>query len=222
MVVALRAEDFANPSILALFWGGIIASLPIFWLIVQFVSRASARQAKEIRQPPQTLSDLLKLTESQSAPLWTITVVALIVVILLDTIALIIGTEQETLILGLDRLVNASTATWLGMAVYFLLILPLVEELLFRGLLYPALAQRTSHNLQAIGLTTLLFVGYYFLQVIEDDLTWPVIYTGLIFPLVLGLTTGAIRAHTQSTISSIGAHMAFNLFLVLKAVLIFA
>ena len=222
MVTALRDEDLATPSILALLWGGIIASLPILWLIVQFVGNANARHAEEERQPPLLFTDLLKLTESRTAPLWTVSAIGFIVIVLLDTLALIVGSEQESLILGLDRLGDATTATWLGTVLYFLVILPLMEELLFRGLLYPVLVQRMNHNLPAIGLTTLLFIGYYFLQVVDGALGWPVIYAGVIFPLVLGLTTGLVRAHTQSTLSAIGVHVAFNLFLILKAVLIFA
>lgn len=222
MVTSLRDEDFANPSTLAFFWGGIIASLPILWLILQFIGRANVTQSEKANKPPLPFVNVLQLTESQTAPLWTISVLALAVMILLDTVALIIGTEQESLILRLDGLNNASAATWLGAIIYFALILPVLEELLFRGMLYPVFAQQSDNHLRAIGLTTLLFIGYYLIQVVEGDFTWPIIYAGLIFPLVLGLTTGTIRAHTHSTLSAIAGHMAFNLFLILKAVLIYA
>lgn len=222
MVTSLRDEDFANPSILALFWGAIIASLPVFWLIVQMIGNANARHAEETRQPPYPIAELLKLTESHTAHLWTVSAIGLIVIILLDTFALIIGNEQESLILNLNRLADASTATWLGAIIFLMVIVPVLEELLFRGMLYPVLVQRTGNNLRAIGLTTALFIGYYFLQVADNTWGWSVVYAGLIFPLVLSLTTGIIRAHTQSTISVIGTHMAFSLFLILKAILVFA
>lgn len=221
MVTSLRDEDLANPSILALFWGGIIANIPILWLIVQLVSKAITRQAEESKQTPASFMDVMKLTESRTAPLWTVSAIGLMVIILLDTFALIIGTEPESLVLNLDQMVNASTATWLGAIIFFALILPVVEELLFRGLLYPVLVQRFQDNLQAIAVTTIVFIAYYFMQVSASDLDWRTLYVGIIFPLILGLTTGAIRAHTQSTMGAIGAHIAFNLFLLLKVVLIF-
>jgi membrane protease YdiL (CAAX protease family) len=109
----------------------------------------------------------------------------------------------------------------LGAVLVFLIFLPIIEEIVFRALLYPALAQRFADNWRGLLATTAVFVGYYLIQTAGDLSEWSVIYGGIIFPLVLGFTAGLARATNKSTWSALACHFGFNLFLVFKAALLF-
>jgi membrane protease YdiL (CAAX protease family) len=87
-----------------------------------------------------------------------------------------------------------------------------VEELIFRGILYPALIKFRS-PLEAIGLSALLFALMHF--IIDPEFLW----WGFVLPLIIGVCAGMARAATQSTLAAIGTHAMFGLFLVLRTTL---
>ena len=138
--VTWREENFTDASALSLFLGGIIGSVPVIWLILQIVRNAIRAEAYISRQPPRLITDVLRLTASQSRPLWLVWLSGLAAIIILDIIALIVGEPTDSLPLGLDRMDGVSAATWLTAVALFLLVMPLIEEIIFRGMLYPALA----------------------------------------------------------------------------------
>ncbi|MCI0711079.1 MAG: CPBP family intramembrane metalloprotease [Chloroflexi bacterium] len=216
-----REEDLTDPSPLTIFWGGIIASVAMIWFIVQMVSQAIQRRAGETRQPPTPITDVLSFVDTQSRPVWIIWLAGLAVMIPLDLIANIIGPVEESLPLGLDRMENASFASWLGAILFLLVMAPLVEEVVFRGMLYPVFARRMDDNFKAVLYTTGPFGLFYLLQVANNEFGWPVIYGGLIFPAVLGITAGIARAHSKTITAAIGVHAAFSLWLIFKSYLLF-
>jgi membrane protease YdiL (CAAX protease family) len=221
LVANFRDEDLADPTPLTIFWGGIIASVAMIWFILQMVSQANQRRADETRQPPTPIAELLSFVDTQSRPVWIIWLAGLAVMIPLDLLANIIGPVEESLPLGLDRMENASFASWLGAIIFLLIMVPLLEQIIFRGMLYPVFANVMDDNLTAVLYSTVPFVLFYLFQVANNDFGWPVIYGGLIFPAVLGMATGIARAHSKTITAAIGVHAAFNLWLIFKSYLLF-
>ena len=103
---------------------------------------------------------------------------------------------------------------WLAAALYLLLLQPLAEGLVFRGLLQPALQARSSRRL-ALLLTALAWALFHTLA-----------YTGapgsadpaafVVSRLALGLWLGILRARNASARASIVAHVGINLFFLLR------
>ena len=105
---------------------------------------------------------------------------------------------------------------WLAAALYLLLLQPLAEGLVFRGLLQPALQARGSRRL-ALLLTALAWALFHLLA-----------YSGapagadpaalLVSRLALGLLLGILRARNASARAAIAAHVGINLFFLLRLV----
>jgi len=76
-----------------------------------------------------------------------------------------------------------------------------MEELFFRGFLYPVLARRLGMVI-AIGLTSLAFAGLHFAQL---GYSWAVL---IIFLVGVALTT--VRAVTKSVAASFLLHVGYN------------
>ena len=105
---------------------------------------------------------------------------------------------------------------WLAAALYLLLLQPLAEGLVFRGLLQPALQARSSRRV-ALLLTALAWALFHLLA-----------YAGapagadpaalLISRLALGLWLGVLRARNASARASIVAQVGINLLFLLRLV----
>ena len=105
---------------------------------------------------------------------------------------------------------------WLAAALYLLLLQPLAEGLVFRGLLQPALQARSSRRV-ALLLTALAWALFHLLA-----------YAGapagadpaalLVSRLALGLWLGVLRARNASARASIVAQVGINLFFLLRLV----
>lgn len=221
-VGSLRDEDLSDPTPLTLFWGGIIGSLAMLWLIFQYAGNTSRQQAEVTGEPPRPITDALGYVDNSERPLWLMWLAGLAVIIPLDLIANIIANVDESLPQGLDQMDNASYASWLGALLYFLIMAPLIEQTIFQGMLYPVLARRMDDNLRAVAVTTVPFVLFYLLQLGANVAEWRVLYGGILMPLVLGFSAGIARAYSKSTIGAIGFHISFNLWLILKSYLLFA
>lgn len=103
---------------------------------------------------------------------------------------------------ALERLINSSRAAALATAFAATFTAPLVEEVVFRGLLYPAL-RRLVGVAWAVGIVLLLFAAIHVPQY------WPsfgVIGTILLLSLVLT----AIRARTGRLLPCFVVHLVFN------------
>ncbi len=219
MVTTWREDSLDNPEAISLIVAGIIGGLFTIWAIIQNMRSAiiDEREKSSKRAATLSIARLLNLNESRSRPLWIGWLVALAIVIILDALALILGRPETSYPVGLDRIQGATWTTWLLAATLFIVVRPLAEELIFRGILYPVLARSLGDNLRAAMGAAALFTILYLVQVFNTDLGWDVTYWGLIYPFVLGTTAGLLRAHTKSTWSAVGAHAMFGLFLILSA-----
>ena len=126
----------------------------------------------------------------------------------------IIGPLPNTLLQVLRHASDMSRLSYAGFLTWFLIIIravilaPLTEELLFRGLLYGWLRSYFSAVITII-LTTLLFTGMHF---------YPIL-----FPVAVsfGLISGWVRERTGSSFNFVIAHIANSiLFLAIAYVLI--
>jgi len=101
---------------------------------------------------------------------------------------------------------------WLLAASFMLVVQPTGEELVFRGVFFPA----ARHALGAWGgllICALVYALFHYIAYAAPDTN--IIYA-LVSPLLAGLVLSGVRAYTGSTRAAILAHMAFGLFALLK------
>lgn len=110
--------------------------------------------------------------------------------------------------LPIDQMFQNAKSTY-ALVAFGIFIAPPVEELFFRGLLYPALARKTGIPL-AVFLTGVAFAAIHGIQ-----LAWAVL--PVLFILIVGIVLTAVRARSKSVAVTVLLHMAYNatLFLTL-------
>ena len=103
--------------------------------------------------------------------------------------------------LPIDKMLRTTTDAWL-MSAFGVLIAPFVEELLFRGLLFPALTRRAG-PVAALLLTSLAFGGLH-----ADQLghAWALVACIMIVGFVLTLVRWRFHSLAASTL----VHMGYN------------
>lgn len=226
-VTTLRDVDIDQPDAFSLFMAGIIAGLVMTWVIVRNMWSAiidlqeEAKHDRSKREAARstTVRGLLRVQASSQftqRPIWAYWLLGLAVIIMVDAVALAAG-RSDSLPLGLDRLDGAAWYTWLLGAVLLLGVRPVVEQLIFQGILYPVLARQFDDNMMAVLLTSAAFALFYFAQVVGSNSSWAVTYWGIVFPFMLGLCAGVARAASKSTIGAIGVQSTAGLFLMLSA-----
>jgi len=89
-----------------------------------------------------------------------------------------------------------------AMLLFGVLVAPLVEELLFRGLLYPVLNRR----LGVVAALLLTSVGFAFLHASQLALAW----APLVSLFLVGFALTLVRARLQSVTASTLVHMTYN------------
>lgn len=92
---------------------------------------------------------------------------------------------------------------------------PIAEELVFRGVVYPAFRKAAGAGLGLL-ICALLYALFHFLVYPAFPDTASLWY-GLAAPFLIGLYLTGIRAYSQSTRAAIIAHVGFGLFAALKA-----
>ena len=112
----------------------------------------------------------------------------------------------------LDRLIESSFQARIATAILAVLSAPLVEEVVYRGMLYPAF-QRLLGMGWAIAIVSLLFAGVHVLQY-RNNLGVIAVIT------ILSITLTVIRALTNKLLPSFVIHLIFNglqsLYLILQ------
>lgn len=108
-------------------------------------------------------------------------------------------------------------AGWLLAALFMLLAQPVAEELVFRGVFFPVIRQ-------ALGgwggwLMSALAYAVFHLIAYTTSPTANIWHT-FITPLLIGLVISAVRANTRSTRAAIIVHIGFNLFALLKLLVV--
>jgi membrane protease YdiL (CAAX protease family) len=129
---------------------------------------------------------------------WKCVVIAVALYVLSVFIITLTGNPKTEL----DKLIESSRATALATAFAATFTAPLVEEIIFRGLLFPAL-QRLAGTVAAVTIVTLLFAGIHVPQYIES--------VGVIGSiLLLSFTLTLIRARTGKLMPCFFVHLIFN------------
>jgi uncharacterized protein len=102
----------------------------------------------------------------------------------------------------LDQIIASSLKTRFATALLAIVTAPLVEELTFRGVLYPAL-QRALGMIWAVVLVSALFAGVHLLQYFDN--------LGVVFVItLLSLSLTLVRAKTGRILPSFVIHLVFN------------
>jgi membrane protease YdiL (CAAX protease family) len=97
-----------------------------------------------------------------------------------------------------QEMASAGTLDWIGIALAAAVLAPLVEELAFRGLLFPALTTRMRPGV------AMLVCGLVFASIHpQGPLAWPALAT-------TGAAAAALRHYTGSLVPSIVLHMVHN------------
>lgn len=109
----------------------------------------------------------------------------------------------------------AGPLDWALALVFMVIAQPAAEELVFRGLLLPALRQAAG-PWPGYLLSAVLYAVFHLLAYPPAAQDLNGLWYGALLPLVGGLVFGALRLHTGSTRAAILGHAAFGLFAVLK------
>jgi len=200
--VTITGGDLTAPSLLGQAIGAALASLVITLVVVQWVRRRTS-----------DWRSALHLETSHTLPLFFCLLIGLGSAWAIDLIGVLLHLK-DTLIVppALSALVGPITAAWVISAVVALVLQPIGEEILLRGMLYPSLAAPLG-NVRAIVLTTAISIG---LSII---LAGPGLWYAAIQPALMSLVITTLRAHTRSTQMAIVARAMFGLFFVLSALI---
>lgn len=191
----------------------ILASALMAILLVQYLGNALRRaRVEKAVEGDASLLDLLALREINVQSFWASLFAALSAAFLLDTIGLIAGVADTSLPTPIRGVTLDDTLPFVGAVAVIVILRPVVEEILFRGILYPVLLREMA-ELQAIGLGAVIFAGVHY--VTDPEFIW----WGFVQPLVIGLVAGIARAATKQTQTAIVAHAMFGLFVMLRAIL---
>lgn len=151
-----------------------------------------------------------------NAPLFMLLLVGLALALTLDVISLRAASQflPDPELLSLYR--QPLEAFSLVMALIFMAVaLPVADELVFRGVILPALRAAVGpwpgYVTAALAYAVFHLLAYPPLTSDFDGLWY-----GLLLPFVGGLIFGAVRLHTGSTRAAIITHVAFGLFAVVK------
>ena len=115
----------------------------------------------------------------------------------------------------LDQIVKSSLKARFVLAFLAVFTAPLIEEILYRGIMYPAL-QRIFGMIAAVAVVSILFAGVHVFQYFNNLAVVSVI-------VILSITLTVVRARTRSLLPCFVIHLVFNglqaVFLVLQPVL---
>lgn len=103
--------------------------------------------------------------------------------------------------LPIEQYFNSPTSAY-ALAAFGILVAPLVEELFFRGFLYPALA-RPLGAAMAVALTGALFALIHSEQLAHS-------WVPLLLLFVIGVILTVVRARTKSVATCVIVHMSYN------------
>ena len=122
-------------------------------------------------------------------------------------------------LLGLN-LADVGVVDWVLAFAFMVIAQPVAEELVFRGVAFPAL-RATFGAWAGLIVTALLYAAFHLLAygAPAGEARATLMY-GLIVPFLAGLVIGAVRAYTGSTRAAMVAHAAFGLFAVIKLIML--
>jgi membrane protease YdiL (CAAX protease family) len=106
---------------------------------------------------------------------------------------------------------------WVLAVLFMLVAQPIAEELVFRGVFFPV-ARRALGGWGGLLATALAYAVFHLLAYASSPIVN--IWHTLITPLLIGLVISAARANTRSTRVAILVHFGFNLFALLKLLIV--
>jgi len=111
---------------------------------------------------------------------------------------------------------NVDAFGWLIALIFMVALQPIAEELVFRGVMFPALRASLGPWI-GFFMCAAFFASFHFIAYPPpgDDRTVALWY-GLLLPLLDGIFFCGVRAYTGNTRAAIVAHAMFGLFAVLK------
>ncbi len=205
LAVTITGGDLSRPTLTALALGVFIASLLSAIVVVQWVRRRVGDEWPRA----------LHLESSHSLPLFVCLLLGLASAWAVDLIGVLLRLKGGQIVppsLEILAQRDAPAVGWVIAALVAVIVQPIGEELIFRGLLYPSLAARLGNRL-SILLTSIAFT------VLTLILAGPLPWYALLQPLLMSVAVTALRAHTQSTQMAIVARAMFGLFFVLSALI---
>ena len=134
--------------------------------------------------------------------------------------AVILSGAMDTVTLALHKPIVPDTlqplftgaSSVIAMLVFAVIVTPLVEELLFRGVLFPVVA-RSLNTIWAVILVSGLFGLAHVVTYGPDAYL-------ILQSLAAGLYLTWLRARTRSLVPSVAAHTALNLYATLEAIVV--
>jgi membrane protease YdiL (CAAX protease family) len=193
----------------------LLGDTPVAWLAgwtlgsvvtASFVWSSTRRNRETLRSGPT------------NARLFLVLLFSVGLALLIDTVVLAITREFYPAPELLNLLfVTPGIGDWLLAALFMLVAQPIAEELVFRGVFFPA----ARHALGGWGGLLASALAYAMFHLLAYTSAPSVnIWHTFVTPLLIGLVIGAMRANTRSTRVAILAHMGFNLFALLKLLIV--
>ena len=105
-----------------------------------------------------------------------------------------------------------------AIALFGMSFIPLMEELVFRGFLYPVLARRVGVAV-AVVLTSLSFTAIHMPQLADPHMPLATSWGAVLIILIIGFALTIIRAATRSVAAGVLVHMGYNGFTSLLAII---
>ena len=200
-VVEILLED--TPVVLLVGWSIGMA------LTVMVVASSRMRTGEEITS--------MRLAPTE-ARLGVIAAWAFGFAVLLDLISWIVVGDRTLASAELLRFnsVDVNIFGWLVALIFLMVLQPLAEEMVFRGLMLPAMVTSLGAGTAFFGVAALHAIFHMAAYPPPADDTTILIWYGVVLPFLDGLVFTAIRARTGSTRASVVAHAVFGLFFVLK------
>lgn len=217
MVVAILA--FIGGTFAAEIWlSGQPTALIAGWVIGGIITIIFVLQSR--KTPEQRAA--LKLHPG-GTPLLFIIFISFGLALTIDLLSLLVtGQFLPAPVLLSAAVERDNTALLVISAVFLLLVQPIAEELVFRGIVFPVL--RIGFGAwpgliaasAASGIFHLLIYPAAYAMVFPDATSFATLWHSGVNPLLAALIFGIVRAVTGSTRSAIAAHFAFGLFALFK------
>ena len=170
----------------------VLGWLPAHLLTLALIWAIATRFGK------RSLKEVLGWSWSPSLGLWRSSALAVFLFLVTFFLIAIFGGQKT----DLDRILDSSRATALALALLAVLTAPLVEEMIYRGLLYSAF-RRALGQWAAVVIVTSMFAGLHVVQY------WP--NAGAISSItLLSLVLTLIRARTGKLLPCFVVHLVFN------------
>jgi membrane protease YdiL (CAAX protease family) len=169
-----------------------------------------------VRQTRRKDWDALRLAAS-STPILFVMFVSLGVAIALDLLSLALTHEffpgNELQYLNPKAL---GVVEWVSAIAFMVIVEPIAEELIFRGIMLPALRTKLGVWRSIVWTATISGGFHMLLYPINATSLFTPLWYGLLIPIIEAVIFGMVRNSTHSTRAAIAAHVAFGLFAVVK------